>query len=246
MIGSTLREVLDEKKISVSELSRLAGVPAQTLYSIIKRDSMKISFELLLHLCQALQVPIDRFFPRQPETDEFRPSPEEQELLRVYRELDNHGRHMIRMVLQEEAARLKSQSQPASKPRLIPLYSTPAAAGYASPVDGEDYVLHEVPADSPADFAAHIRGDSMEPWIRDGQTILVTRQSGLADGDVGLFFVDGDMLCKQYCRDLTGAIHLLSLNPKYQDANRIIPPDSSSTLCCYGKVLLPKRPPLLR
>lgn len=114
MIGSTLRNILEEKKISVSELSRLAGVPAQTLYSIIKRDSMKISFELLLHLCQVLQEPIERFFPHQAANSAAFPSPEEWALLQSYRALDDHGRRMIHLVLQEEVSRLKPSSPPRS------------------------------------------------------------------------------------------------------------------------------------
>lgn len=244
MIGSTLRDILDEKKISVSELSRMSDIPAQTLYSIIKRDNAKIKFDLLLHLCEVLQTPISRFFPNQTATDDPALSSEEQELLRIYRELDSHGRHIIRVVLLEEAERLKSQPQSAQSPRFIPLYNTPATAGYASPVAGEDYVLHEVPADSPANFATHMKDNSMEPYILDNQIILVTQQSSLTNGDVGLFFIDGDMLCKQYYRDLTGTIHLCSLNPKYQDTDRIVSSDNSASLCCYGKVLLSKQPPL--
>ena len=243
MVGSILQQLLQERQLSVRELSRLAQVPAQTLYSIIKRDSVKVNPELLQRLSQALQVPVQRFYPALDEPAPVpHPSEEEWELLHRYRNLDAPGRRVIRAVLEAESARLEDPAPP--RQRLIPLYATPAAAGYASPVEGEDFVLHSVPEDSPADFAARISGQSMEPWIADGSIVLVTRRSGLADGDIGLFFVDGDMLCKQYCRDMVGAVHLFSLNRAYADADRHIPPDSSSTLCCYGKVLLPRRPPL--
>ena len=51
MIGSTLKELLARRGMRVGELSRLIGVPAQTLYSIIKRDNMKIDFDVLLRIC---------------------------------------------------------------------------------------------------------------------------------------------------------------------------------------------------
>ena len=243
MVGSILQQLLKERQLSVRELSRLAQVPAQTLYSIIKRDSAKVDPELLQRLSQVLQVPVQRFYPALDEmVSPLRPTAEEWGLLRSDRRLDASGRRVIHAVLEAEAARLEAPEEP--RQRLIPLYTTPAAAGYASPVEGEDFVLHAVAEDSPADFAARISGQSMEPWIADGSTVLLTRRSGLTDGDVGLFFVDGDMLCKQYCRDLSGGVHLFSLNRAYADADRHIPPDSSSTLCCYGKVLLPRRPPL--
>ncbi len=62
MIGKTLREILAEKNINVNELSRLTGVSNQTLYSIIKRDNMKIDFEVLLKICSALGVNVERFY----------------------------------------------------------------------------------------------------------------------------------------------------------------------------------------
>ena len=57
MIGTTLKKLLDEREIKVNEFARQIHVPAQTLYSIIRRDNMKIDFELLLRICDALHVP---------------------------------------------------------------------------------------------------------------------------------------------------------------------------------------------
>ena len=39
MRGSTLKEVLDDQGVSVSELARRLEISPQTLYSMIKRDS---------------------------------------------------------------------------------------------------------------------------------------------------------------------------------------------------------------
>ena len=44
MIGTTLKNLLDEREIKVNEFARQIKVPAQTLYSIIRRDNMKIDF----------------------------------------------------------------------------------------------------------------------------------------------------------------------------------------------------------
>ena len=52
------------------------------------------------------------------------------------------------------------------------------------------------------------------------------------------------MKCKQYVRDYAGAVHLVSLNRERADADVHIPPDSGVTLCCFGKVLLDRRPPV--
>ena len=77
-----------------------------------------------------------------------------------------------------------------------------AAAGFAAPVFGEDYTLIPVEGDVPmgAELAVRIQGDSMTPYIADGSIVYVNHDP-LQNGDVGIFCVDGDMLCKQYCRD---------------------------------------------
>ena len=41
----------------------------------------------------------------------------------------------------------------------------------------------------------------------------------LRNGDVGIFCVDGDMLCKQYYRDRLGMVYLFSLNRRRSDAD---------------------------
>ena len=61
MIGTTLKKLLDERDIKVNEFARQIQVPAQTLYSIIRRDNMKIDFELLPRICDALHVPLRHF-----------------------------------------------------------------------------------------------------------------------------------------------------------------------------------------
>lgn len=242
MIGSTLKDLLTQRGLSVNELSRRVDVPAQTLYSIIKRDNMKIDFGTLLRICNVLGVPMDVFCGGSAGED--RPAPEEWDLLHRYRDLDAYGRRLANLVINSELERVRQESQqPAESCRVIPLYFSPAAAGYASPALGEDYEDYSVPASSRADFAARIQGDSMEPIIHDGGIVLVER-GPIENGDVGLFFVDGDMKCKQYCRDNYGNVYLHSINRERADADVTITASSGITLCCFGRVILDRRPPL--
>ena len=61
-----------------------------------------------------------------------------------------------------------------------------------------------------ADYALRINGNSMEPIYRNDQIILVQNTEVLKDGDVGIFYLDGE----QYCKQLVGN-KLLSYNPDY-------------------------------
>lgn len=137
-------------------------------------------------------------------------------------------------------------SESTANQRLIRHYLVPAAAGYASPVDGEDYELVPLPLSAPAaaDFCISVSGDSMEPYIMDGQDVYVQRDATVKDGDVGVFYYNGDVYIKLYCKDVLGNVYLLSANPARQDANIEISRDSGASLVCFGRVLLSRHIPM--
>lgn len=87
MIGKTLQNLLDEKGINVNELSKMIDVSNQTLYSIIKRDNMKIDFEVLLKICKALNVSVEYFYSDYTNTmqTQFLLDEQEKELVIAYR-----------------------------------------------------------------------------------------------------------------------------------------------------------------
>ena len=170
----------------------------------------------------------------------------ERQLLEDYRGLSPLGRESVRAVLQalrSYQAELE-ESRPEHRERVIPLYRTPAAAGYAAPVFGEDFDYLTVTDSVPqaAEFAVRIQGDSMAPWIADGDLVYVNRDP-LKAGDVGIFCVDGDIFCKQYYKDPAGTVYLFSLNRNRADADVVLTSGSGRTLVCFGRVIL-HAPPL--
>lgn len=244
MRGSMLKQILKEQDTNINELARRLNVSPQTLYSMVKRDNQKVDFDLMIRICSELNVPVERMcedvsLPSMPDSDEFR-------MLSRYRRLDSWGKELTDAVIDRELMRceaLKAESDTVGA-KIIPLYMTPAAAGYASPALGDDYEDYSVPANSRADFAVRIDGDSMEPYIADGSVALCKRGAIIRDGDVGLFFVDGDMKCKQYCQDSEGNVYLFSANRDRADADVRIKASSGVTLLCFGKVLLERVIPL--
>ncbi len=238
-----LKEILIEQGTNVSELARRLNVSPQTLYSMVKRDNQKVDFDLMMRICAELRVPVERMcenieLPELPDNDEW-------QLIQQYRKLDKSGRELADLVINHELGRVRSfEPSSSDESKIIPLYLTPAAAGYASPALGEDFEDYSVPASSAADFAVRISGDSMEPYIADGSVALCKRGAIIHDGDVGLFFVDGDMKCKQYCQDYEGNVYLFSANRDRKDADVEIKSSSGVTLLCFGKVLLDKAIPL--
>lgn len=176
-------------------------------------------------------------------------------LLDNYRMLDKHGRKIVDTLCAMEKSRVETertqkatqmpniisvQKQPC---RYIPRYTTPSAAGYSAPLDGDDFEMILVDENVPteADFAVGIQGNSMYPYIHDGDTVYVKKDCELSIGDVGIFCVDGAMYCKQYYIDEERNLILVSANPRLRNTNVFISSDSGSSVKCYGKVLLERQ-----
>ena len=186
----------------------------------------------------------------EPESDNLLLNPREKNLLSNYRVLDKYGRKAVETLCVLEKNRVENQKTHTSKAeiisfetkpsRYIPKYTTPSAAGYSVPLDGDEFEMILVDDNVPndADFAVSIQGNSMYPYIQDGDTVYVKKDCELSTGDVGIFCVDGEMYCKQYFIDEQQNLILVSANPKLRDSNIIIRVDSEMSVKCYGKVLL--------
>lgn len=238
--GSQLKKRREELGLSRSVFAERLGVSA----SAISNYENGLSFpkeEVMLRLFDGLETEPNVLFQ-----DSFRGgrnvlTQSEQLLLKQYRGLSPKGRETVRSVVEVlcayrddlEAGRTEKE------PRVIPLYRSPAAAGYAAPVFGEDFepltVTDEVP--QAAEFAVRIQGDSMAPFIPDDSVVYVNRDP-LGAGDVGIFCVDGDMFCKQYYKDPLGIVYLFSLNRARADADLVLMPGSNRGLVCMGRVMM--------
>lgn len=62
MIGKKLDELLTIRNSNPNKLAKEIGISAQTIYSIIERDNMKIDFGVLLKICEALDVSVEYFY----------------------------------------------------------------------------------------------------------------------------------------------------------------------------------------
>ena len=246
-----LNILLKERGMTRGQLAEATGIPYNTIVGFYTRGYKNMKLSNLRRLAAFFQVSMDLLSDDERELDEEKR--ENPEMLKKYQTLSSQGKslvdHMIDGILDiERAPEPGGEEAPEDNVVYIREYVTPAAAGYASPAEGEDYrlIVRAPSAPADADFAVRIAGDSMEPYIRDGSSVYVSRTNELADGDVGIFFVDGDMKCKQYCEDSEGNIYLFSLNRARKDADMAILASSGLTVFCFGRVILKRRPPLPR
>lgn len=118
--------------------------------------------------------------------------------------------------------------------RNIKLFDLPASAGTGSFLDGENFTEVEVGEEVPAtaDFGIRISGDSMEPRFVNGQIVWVQKQDTLNNGEIGIFFLDGNAYCKKLQDDEKG-LYLISLNSTYEP----IAITENQTFKIFGKVV---------
>ena len=81
-------------------------------------------------------------------------------------------------------------------------------------------------------FGVRISGDSMEPEFHDGQIAWVLQQESVANGEIGIFALNGEAYIKKLQNDKDG-IFLISLNEKYAP----IRVSENDRLDIFGKVL---------
>ena len=180
-------------------------------------------------------------------------SSEAMDIAKRYQNLDIYGKDTVRAVVETEENRIKEMAEldePFTKPepKIIPLYFSPAAAGIAAPILGEDFDNYELKEEDPqgAMFAIKVQGDSMEPHFPDG-SIVFCNKDPLRDGDIGVFYVDGGSVIKQYHYDgFMGMTYLFSLNRSRSDADVVIPRSTGQSLFCQGRVITRRRYPLPR
>lgn len=84
--------------------------------------------------------------------------------------------------------------------KMIPLFEWPACAGEGFYFDQNSVPFEDIEAKNEnADYAVTVSGKSMEPTIHDGSILMVKQVDTLSNGDIGIFNVNGEIMCKRYC-----------------------------------------------
>ena len=245
--GQRLKGLRLERGYTQQQLSSAVGVSVVALRSW-EKNTKKPAMDTLLSLGRTLSVSMDTLLDFQlgnASKSSLVLSSAEKGLLKNYRALDDHGKKVVDTLCAIEAERVSIQQRPvprkvinieeARAARYIPHFTSPSAAADFGMMLADDSVPDA------ADFAVDIQGNSMEPYIHDGDTVYVRRDAELSIGDVGIFCVDGAMYCKQYYLDEDRNLILVSANPDLRDTNVFVSADSGHSVQACGKVLLDVR-----
>lgn len=101
--------------------------------------------------------------------------------------------------------------------KIIPVYSR-VAAGIPLEASGEIVDAEEIPialARTGDFFGLKVQGDSMEPKISDGDTVIVRKQDDAESGEVVVVMVNGHDATLKKLKKLPNGIMLISSNPAF-------------------------------
>lgn len=237
-LGSRMKERRESLGMTQVQLADLLGVTKgaignyETGANSPKASIMYKVFEILK--CDANYLYQDEM--KELETDDFTVS--EIKMVKKYRVLDEHGKKVVDIVLDEEykyiiEARKEASMQEVPRENIvsrfyIPEYREPASAGTGQPIGmayPETIALIKEPPKGTS-FITHVHGDSMEPKYEDGDIVFVKAQREIRIGQIGVFFMDGEEFIKEL-----GDGELISHNSKYE------PIALDESIRCQGLVL---------
>lgn len=237
-VGERINVYRKQAGLTIDQLAERSGVSRGTLNKITGGETKSPTLAVMSAIAGALDRSLDDLAGK----ERAGVSREAETLARDFDSLDGHGKRMVRTVVGEEKRRmdaLAAAKGPAMK--VIPLLGNAFAAGRGDPDFGNPWEDFPVPADSGADFAVRINGNSMEPYLHDGAVALGQKRAP-RDGEVAALLVDGEFLCKQVCQDVMGNLYLFSLNRARKDADQTIGYDSERSVSCFGTILMERVP----
>ena len=250
-----IKQLKTEKKMTNDQLAELTGIPLGTLSKILAGISDSPKLVNIVAIADALGVSLDYLISGNPEnTNNYTLSQQEIRLVESYRQLDDHGRELIVLVLDKEKERVLGSDAPAeversarvlTQPparvstaalaglgkRVIKLYDMSVSAGVGIDLDEETATDLRIPDNAKtqdADYALRISGNSMEPKFHHGDILLVQSCDTIEVGELGIFILDGAGYFKKFDGD-----RLLSLNPIYAP----IPLRDFTDIQCAGRVI---------
>lgn len=258
MIAENLKRLRANRGVGRKELAEALSLP-YTTYTNYETGSREPNAKVLKALAFYYGVSVDEIigyeklttesqflgtFPNPVVNPIHKNEPSESSHIRKYRSLDDYGRETVDLVLDRECGRCKKAAiipirpeEPELENVDVNVYDIPAAAGRGNYLDQSGYETMSFPRTKVprnTSFGVRIDGNSMEPKIMDGSIAFVQECQKIEDGEIGIFYLNGESLCKQLMVDhKLRKIRLHSINPKHKD--KIV--DDDQDLRTFGRVV---------
>ena len=206
-----ISEFCDKKQISINQMLKQAEL-ATSVIDNIKRGRVP-SLDKVHTIADFFECSIDYLVGRTNDPTWHKPE------------------EVLAEMVQKTPIIMKPQQKHKKPEIMLPYYPQSASAGDGNYIFDELPEWHTVPKNSKteeADFMLMVSGESMLPKFADGDIVLVKKTPSIFEGEIGIFYIDGDAFIKQM-----GSGELISLNPDYPN----IAIKTCNDVRCFGQVV---------
>lgn len=227
------------KNLTISSIEKAIGLTPKSIY---RWDKSEPSISKVVSVANLLQVPLSWLATGSDPVPSIY-----EDFLSRYENLSDIDKKKIDSFI--EIASINSKNIYVSENNTLPekinetvtpytTHSHIAVLGHVAagkPIEGISIPLDYISAPVSADYALIAQGHSMEPVIQDGDYIYVKNCEELHTGDIGIFYIDGEVTCKKFYPQ-PDCILLKSLNPDFKPFK--YPLNEWHDFKIQGKVLL--------
>lgn len=230
MLSTNLKEARIKSGLTQEDLASLLG-KSKNVISNWERGDNKPDADTIFKLCDILNVDAN-YLLGWTDNKNFALSISEQQHIKKYRALDEHGKKVTDMLLDAEYDRctIKEKQMDYISTVMKPSYQANLSAGTGLFVfDDVPTEQIEVPSEySYIDFVIGVSGDSMEPTYTEKDKVMIVKQPQINIGEIGAFMINGEAFIKELSSD-----GLISHNKKYP----LIKFEENMRIDCIGKVV---------
>lgn len=199
MFDDRLKKLRDAKGVTQAEAAEALGI-GERAYGNYEKDLREPNAVVLKAMSKYYGVTIDYLLDCHTG---LAASKQEQEHIKKYRALDEHGKKIVDFVLNEEYDRSTEQGEEVIQTNciILTMYEDVVSAGTGEYLDDGrcvEITVDDTPLTQRADFVLRVSGDSMEPTYYDGDKVLVESTKELQYGDIGIFILGGEGYIKEY------------------------------------------------
>ncbi|PTJ15920.1 LexA family transcriptional regulator [Staphylococcus simulans] len=229
-----LKQIMSERSISQSELSRRTGIGRNSISDYLK-GKYEAKQDKVFELAKVLNVNEAWLMGFDISKDRII---NDNDITTVYNQLTPPRQHNVLDFANKQLEEQNNEVSENDKNIITIKRMHAAAAGVVGEelfddLIEEDVEFFEDEVPKGADFCILVNGDSMEPMIKEGTYAFIKRETNIKDGTIALVVLDGTSFIKRV--DIHPEyLKLISLNPKYED----ITVSSFNDLKVVGKIVL--------
>ena len=208
-----LKNLMGEKSVKAADISRATGISTGAISKYLSDEKKKPIASYVMKIAKFFDVSSEYLYGATDTRNPFY----EPSIVDIYERLSTLAKQEVYdfasyLMQKEIKSNLHKEEKPSCEMQLLGLTAAGPGILNGDPAF-ETITIHDVPKG--ADFALTVKGDSMEPLIKDHSIVFVKQQPMVENGEIAIIDINGEITCKKVYFS-NGVLELRSLNQKYE------------------------------